>query len=127
MSALFESNPALIEIRIALAERLIAARELELFNSRMLSPELRALNHASLALRALAGCRKATVPRTQDESRPRPFRREPVRTRSKQACASQRDGPRVRPAQGCGYSLCPTTSIFSAHPKTHSKIRSRTC
>jgi hypothetical protein len=32
-----------------LAERLIAARELELFNSRMLSPELRALNHASLA------------------------------------------------------------------------------
>jgi hypothetical protein len=49
MSALFESNPALIGIRIALAERLIAARELELFNSRMLSPELRALNHASLA------------------------------------------------------------------------------
>ena len=58
MSALFESNPALIEMRIVLAERLIAAREVELFNSRMLSPELRALNHASLALRALAFCRK---------------------------------------------------------------------
>jgi hypothetical protein len=58
MSALFESNPALIGVRIVLAERLIAARELELFNSRMLSPELRALNHASLALRALAFCRK---------------------------------------------------------------------
>ena len=49
MSALFESTPALIEIRIALAQRLIATRELEPFNSRMLSPELRALNHASLA------------------------------------------------------------------------------
>lgn len=77
MSALFESNPALIEMRIALAERLIAARELELFNSRMLSPELRPLSHASLALRALAVCRKGTAPRTQDESWPRPFRREP--------------------------------------------------
>jgi hypothetical protein len=77
MSVLFESNPALIEMRIALAERVIAARELELFNSRMLSPELRALNHASLALRALAVCRKGTTPRTQDESWPRPFRRQP--------------------------------------------------
>lgn len=57
MSALFESNPVLIAIRVALAERLIAARELELFNASMTSPELRALNHASLALRALAVCR----------------------------------------------------------------------
>ena len=77
MSALFESNPALIEMRIVLAERLIAAREVELFNSRMLSPELRALNHASLALRALAVYRKGTARRTQDDSWPRRFRREP--------------------------------------------------
>jgi len=82
MSALFESNPALIEMRIVLAERLIAAREVELFNSRMLSPELRALNHASLALRALAVCRKGTARRTQDESWPRRFRREPDTPRS---------------------------------------------
>ena len=82
MSALFESNPALIDMRVALAERLIAARELELFNSRMMSPELRALSHASLALRALAVCRKATAATTQDESWPRPFRREPDTPRS---------------------------------------------
>jgi hypothetical protein len=41
MSALFESNTALIAVRIVLAQRLIAARELELFNLRMASPELR--------------------------------------------------------------------------------------
>jgi hypothetical protein len=82
MSALFESNPALIEVRVALAQRLIVLRELELFNSRMLSPELRALNHASLALRALAVCRKGSAPGTQDESWPRPFRREPDMPRS---------------------------------------------
>lgn len=75
MSALFESNAALLAPRIVLVERLIAARELELFNARMASPELRALNHALLALRALALCRKATLPGAQDESRPRPFRR----------------------------------------------------
>ncbi len=73
MSALFESNAALIVPRITLAERLITARELELFNSRTASPELRALNHALLALRALAICRKAAVPRTRDESRRRPL------------------------------------------------------
>ena len=70
MSALFESNLALIDMRVALAERLIAARELELFNSRMMSPELRALNRALLALRALALCRKAAAPTSQNESRP---------------------------------------------------------
>lgn len=53
-----------------LAERLIAVRELELFNSRMASPEVRALNRALLALRALALCRSATT--GQDGSRPRP-------------------------------------------------------
>jgi hypothetical protein len=66
-----------------LAERLIAARELELFNSRMLSPELRALNRALLALRALALCRKATAG-AHDESRPRPLRPEPNTPRSDQ-------------------------------------------
>ena len=73
MSALFEWNAALLVPRIMLAERLITARELELFNSRAASPELRALNHALLALRALARCRKAAAPRTRDESRPRPL------------------------------------------------------
>jgi hypothetical protein len=82
MSALFESNPALIEMRVALAERLIAARELEPFNSHMLSPELRALNRASLALRALAVCRRGSAPRIQDESWPRPFCREADKPRS---------------------------------------------
>lgn len=77
LSALFESNAALIGARIVLAERLIAARELDLFNSRMASPEVRALNSALLALRALALCRKATPPRGQDESRPRPLRHAP--------------------------------------------------
>ncbi len=72
MSALFESNPALIQLRVALAERLIAARELELFNARMMPTELRALNHASLALRALAVCRKGTAPGPQDASRSNP-------------------------------------------------------
>jgi len=82
MSALFESKAALIEVRIALAERLITARERELFNSRMATPELRALNHALLALRALAFCRKADAPRTHDESLSRPFRRKPDTARS---------------------------------------------
>jgi hypothetical protein len=58
MSALFESNPSLMMTRIVLAERLITYREQELFNSRMAFPELRALNNALLALRALAVCRK---------------------------------------------------------------------
>ena len=80
MSALFESNPALIGVRIALAERLIAARELELFNLRIASPELRALNRALLGLRALAGCRKATAPTLQDGFRP--LRRGPDTSRS---------------------------------------------
>jgi len=82
MSALFESKAALIEVRIALAERLITARERELFNSRMATPELHALNHALLALRALAFCRKADAPKTHDGSWPRPFRREPDTARS---------------------------------------------
>lgn len=58
MSALFESDPALMPPRIVLAERLIAVRERELFNSRAASPELRALNSALLALRALAVSRR---------------------------------------------------------------------
>ena len=66
-----------------LAERLISARELELFNSRMASAELRALNRALLALQALALCRKATAG-AQDESRPRPLRPEPNTPRSEQ-------------------------------------------
>jgi hypothetical protein len=60
MSALFESNPALIVHRICLAERLIACRKRELFNSRGDWPELRALNSALMALRALAGCNKSS-------------------------------------------------------------------
>ena len=80
MSALFESNPALIEVRVALAQRLIVLRELELFNSRMLSPELRALNRALLALRALALCRKATAPSGENASRP--LRHQPDAPRS---------------------------------------------
>jgi len=43
---------------------------------------LRALNHALLALRALAFCRKADAPKTHDGSWPRPFRREPDTARS---------------------------------------------
>jgi hypothetical protein len=82
MSALFESNTALIAVRIVLAQRLIAARELELFNLRTGFPRVRALNRALLALRALAACRKTTAPRRQDGSRPRPLRPEPDISRS---------------------------------------------
>jgi hypothetical protein len=80
LSALFESNAALIGARILLAERLIAARELELVNSHMPSAELRALNRALLALRALALCRKATAPSGENASRP--LRHQPDAPRS---------------------------------------------
>lgn len=53
MSALFETDTALIGPRIALAERLIAVRQLERFNAGIATTELRALNHAFLALQAL--------------------------------------------------------------------------
>lgn len=62
MSALFESNSAMIRDRIRLAERLIASRERDLFHSRGDGAELRALNSALLALRALAGCNKLVSP-----------------------------------------------------------------
>lgn len=68
MSALFESNAALMAQRIAVAERLIAARERELFQSRTGLPELRALNGALLALRALAICRKIMPASLQNDS-----------------------------------------------------------
>ena len=80
LSALFEWNAALIGARILLAERLIAARELEIFNSCIASAELRALNRALLALRALGLCRKATGPSGENASRP--LRQQPDTPRS---------------------------------------------
>jgi len=60
MAALFESDSTLIAHRIRLAELLIAAREGEMLTSQSDVPELRALNGARVALRALALCGKVT-------------------------------------------------------------------
>ena len=53
MSALFEFDPALLGLRIRLAETLINSRKRELCNSPTAFPELGALNQAQSALRVL--------------------------------------------------------------------------
>lgn len=60
MAALFESDSTHIAHRIRLAVLLITAREDELLASQSDVPELRALNGARVALRALALCGKVT-------------------------------------------------------------------
>lgn len=92
MSALFENDAALAAQRIALAERLIDARERELFHLRTGGPELRALNGALLALRALAICRKILPSSMQEDvglERVRP-EREAVASNSSQAPQPER-------------------------------------
>lgn len=92
MSALFENDAASAAQRIALAERLIDARERELFQLRTAGPELRALNSALLALRALAICRKILPSSRQADAgleRVRPGR-EPVAGNVSQAPQPER-------------------------------------
>lgn len=61
MSVLFEGDPALIVPRIRQAEQLINSRARELCNSRKEFSELRALDNAHSALRALLICRKMST------------------------------------------------------------------
>lgn len=58
MSALFEADPALIELRVGKAEQLMTSRARELYSSGRYSLELRALDKAHSALQALLCCRK---------------------------------------------------------------------
>ena len=65
MAALFEPDQEKRAARIFHAERLIMARERELFGAPLDSAERRALNSKLHALRALRGCLKPETPQNQ--------------------------------------------------------------